>query len=136
MSDNVVDNVRSGLLLDDIMPEEIVHKRELGESFVVNIVTSWCPDCTVRQAQFIEGFASRLQAHGLHAFQCVVQHERTVFVTDEHKKLTENCGGHGYPRTVLFFKGQLVDWENVEIVTAQGLEELVVQFLKKISSAQ
>ncbi len=130
------EHVRQGLLLNEITPQEIARKQAQRESFVVNVVTSWCPDCTVRQAQFIEDFANRLNDHGLAVFQCTVQHERGVFISEEHETLTDSCGGHGYPRTVLFINGKIADRENVEIITAQGLEELAESFLRQMGSIQ
>jgi len=135
MLQRVNKDMRQGLLLKEITPEEIVNKQGQRESFVVNIVTSWCPDCTVRQAQFIEDFAGKLQNLGLAVFQCTVQHERGVFIGGEHENLTASCGGHGYPRTVLFINGEIADWENVEIVTAEGLGDLAERFLSKVGSS-
>lgn len=133
---NLSGSQHNGLLLSEITPEEILSKCTQNESFVVNIVTSWCPDCTVRQAMFIEDFAQKLISEGLDVYQCTVQRERDVFISQEHAQFTEKCGGHGYPRTVLFVRGDLTDWDNVEIVSEHGLGVLAVRFLEKIRAAK
>lgn len=94
---------------EQITPDEIAKKLAAKETFVVNIVASWCPDCTVRQVLNLEVFSGILAKAGFKLYQCTVQEERGIFKSKAHEDFTLNCGGHGYPRTVLISKGQICD---------------------------
>ncbi len=84
-----------------LQPEEVRQKMAAGDTFVLNVVTDWCPDCSMRQHPNLPGFVSRLAGAGLQVFQLIVQHQRLVFLSDDHEEMVENFGGHGYPRTIL-----------------------------------
>ncbi|MFT4994022.1 MAG: hypothetical protein ACI965_001044, partial [Paraglaciecola sp.] len=43
------DKTQSASLLQIVEPVEVNRRMATGDTFVVNVVTAWCPDCTVRQ---------------------------------------------------------------------------------------
>lgn len=98
------------------------------ETFVLNIVAQWCPDCTERQAQHLTVFAEQLSEADLDIVELKVQEERLVFLSPEHEEFVETLGGHGYPRTVLIKAGEAVDSDNVEMITEQQLSDLATRF--------
>lgn len=114
-------------------PEDIQTHISNKETFVLNLVAQWCPDCTERQSLYIDGFAKKLGLNGLLVYQVNVQVERKVFLSDVHAALTELCGGHGYPRTVLVKDGELIDTDNVEVITEAGLDELAQRFVSRLA---
>lgn len=116
----------------EISPSDIDQKRVNQQTFVLNIVTRWCPDCTIRQAAVIKHFIERMQHAGVEVVQCTVQHQKGLFLSEEHEALTNFCGGHGYPRTVLFIKGDLANWQNVEVVTEADLIQLADEFVAQL----
>jgi len=118
--------------IKEISPSDIERLIEQKATFVLNIVTSWCPDCTVRQIKHIPSFAAWLNSYDIRFYQCTVQYERDTFVSPEHESLVKSCGGHGYPRTVLFKNGILVDNDNVEIMTREDLDLLGDKFISQL----
>jgi thiol-disulfide isomerase/thioredoxin len=99
-----------------------------GETFVLNVVTDWCPDCTNRQHPNLPGFAAKMTQAGVAVFQLTVQAQRLVFLSNSHEQMVKQFGGHGYPRTILIKKGK--DEESaVEIMTEKGLLSLADHFI-------
>lgn len=111
-----------------------VQKRINGqESFVLNIVASWCPDCTEEQAPNLAGFAEQIKP--LELVNLKVQEQKRVYLSEEHERFTKQLGGHGFPRTVLFLRGVAVDAENVEVLTADALRALAEHFLQQAANS-
>lgn len=115
-------------MLIDATLNEIENLMTAQQSFVLNIIASWCPDCTERQATQIDGFADRLQPAGLDVYQLNVQDEKRVYLNDALAQFVAELGGHGFPRTVLFHHGKPVDADNVEVFTEDGLKLLAGKF--------
>ena len=99
------------------------------ESFVLNITAAWCPDCTEKQLPNLQSFSEYVGAHLLDVVCLQVQIERKVYISEKHESFVLALGGHGFPRTVLYRKGMLVDADNVEIFTASGLTNLASRFI-------
>lgn len=122
-------------IAEHIVPSEIEKKSVAQETFVINIVTSWCPDCTVKQIVNLKMFSELLVKAGIKLYQCNVQDERGVFLSEECEELTSKCGGHGYPRTVLIKNGKIADSNNVEIVSIESLTKLSNRFLARCANS-
>lgn len=114
-------------------PVDIYRRMAAGDTFVVNVVTAWCPDCTERQSQYIDGFEKKMQLHGVDVLQVVVQIKKGDFISSEHERVTTQFGGPGYPRTVLIKHGDVVDQDNVEIITEDTLSALATRFAQIIA---
>ena len=114
--------------VQSLQPEEVKQKMAAGDTFVLNVVTDWCPDCSIRQHPNLPGFVSRLAGAGLQVFQLTVQHQRLIFLSDDHEQMVENFGGHGYPRTILIVEGKEVE-SAVEVMTEQDLAALADHFI-------
>ncbi len=112
-----------------ITPYDIESKCIAQETFVVNITASWCPDCSVRQVVNLQMFSDLLEKAHIRLYQCVAQEERGVFKSKAHEDFIHKCGGHGYPRTVLIKNGKIVDSDNVEIVSLEGLANLANRYI-------
>jgi thiol-disulfide isomerase/thioredoxin len=110
-----------------ISPFEFEQKIQQKKSFVLNVVANWCSDCTA-QNDNIAAFSNLLAEDKLPVFQLVAQQEKGVFVDIDHLMLIESLGGHGYPRTVLIVKGNVISTNNVEIVSEQALMLLANDF--------
>ena len=107
--------------------EQLIDKKA---TFVLNIIASWCPDCTDRQAPLLPEFTRQLQSAELPLYQLLVQQERKVFLSEAHQQVVDNLGGHGYPRTVLFKDGKALDSDNVEVIEAETLSQLAERFMR------
>ena len=118
-----------------LQPEEVRQKMAAGETFVLNVVTDWCPDCSMRQHPNLPGFVSRLEEAGVKVFQLIVQHQRLVFLSDDHEQMVERFGGHGYPRTILIVQGKEVE-SAVEVMTGQDLAALADHFINLVQSGE
>jgi thiol-disulfide isomerase/thioredoxin len=116
-------------------PEEIQTRIKNGETFVLNLVSSWCPDCTERQQPNFPSFIKTIEKAGIVVYQCVVQEKRLVFLTDAHEALTDALGGHGYPRTTLILKGEAV-LSRVEVMDALALGMLADEFVGLLPAFQ
>jgi hypothetical protein len=46
--------------VQSLQPEEVKQKIAAGDTFVLNVVTDWCPDCSMRQHPNLPAFAGRL----------------------------------------------------------------------------
>ncbi|MGX9419047.1 hypothetical protein ACWU4D_17040 [Vibrio sp. WJH972] len=122
------DQFSSGLQI--VEPDDINRRIASGDTFVVNVVTAWCPDCTERQALHIGRFTQEMHSHGIDVLQVTVQLSKGNFISVAHEKLTELFGGHGYPRTVLINHGKIADQDNVEVITETTLLELAKKFVQ------
>ncbi|MFQ3236757.1 MAG: thiol:disulfide interchange protein [Paraglaciecola sp.] len=126
---------QSASLLKIAEPVEVKRRMASGDTFVVNVVTAWCPDCTERQTLHIGSFAQKMKSHGIDVLQVNVQLLRGYFIGVEHEKITTQFGGHGYPRTVLIKHGNVADQNNVEIITEDTLSELARKFIQIIAKS-
>ena len=111
---------------------EVNRRILMRDTFVVNIVTEWCPDCTERQPPHIAAFTQKMHIHGVNVLQVNMQSQKGEFISVEHEKLTSQFGGPGYPRTVLIRHGKVVDQNNVEVISEDGLTALTKKFIKII----
>jgi len=102
-----------------------------GETCIVNLTASWCPDCT-DQAQNLALFAEAFAEQKVPCYTLAVQEEKRIYLSDEHQVFTESVGGHGFPRTVLVINGEVVDADNVEVISAVQLAELAEAFLAQL----
>ena len=107
---------------------EVLAFVEAKKDFVLNIVAGWCPDCTENQAPNLPEFAAQLEAVQLPLYNLLAQQEKRVYLTQELEEFVETLGGHGFPRTVLFKNGEVIDANNVEYMTSEQLQELVRRF--------
>ncbi len=114
--------------VQSLQPEEVRQKMAAGDTFVLNVVTDWCPDCTRRQHPNLPAFVGKLAGAGLRVFQLTVQHQRLVFLSDDHEEMVEDFGGHGYPRTILIKQGKEVE-SAVEVMTGEDLAALADRFI-------
>lgn len=121
-------------MLTDISPAEVRQQIEQRKTFVVNIVASWCPDCVERQRPHLPGFVEKVEKAGIPVCQCTVQKEKLVFISDDHEALTNDFGGHGYPRTVLVIKGEVED-SRVEVMDPLSLDMLAIEYMERVCSA-
>ena len=117
-------------LIQIVEPIGVNSRIAAGDTFVVNVVAAWCPDCTVRQKQHIDNFAQEMKSHGIDVLQVNVQLQRGDFISTKHEAMTTQFGGHGYPRTVLIRHGNIADQDNVEVVTEEGLSVLAKKFIE------
>jgi len=124
------DKTQQVSFLQIVEPAEINRRMALGDTFAVNVVAAWCPDCTERQKLHIESFAQKMKSHGVDVLQVNVQLLKGNFIGPEHEQITTQFGGHGYPRTVLIKHGNVADQNNVEIITEDTLLELARKFLE------
>jgi thiol:disulfide interchange protein len=129
------DKTQSASLLKIVEPVDVNRRMAAGDTFVVNVVTAWCPDCTERQKLHIGSFAQKMKSHGIDVLQVNVQLLRGYFIDAEHEKITTLFGGHGYPRTVLINHGNVADQNNVEIITEDTLSELARKFIQIIAKS-
>ena len=118
--------------LNNITIEQLRQLQKDGATFVLNITANWCPDCTERQVHHLPQFSGILKEYDVTLYGLMVQEVKGEFLSDDHQKLVEELGGHGYPRTVFFADGQAVDSDNVEVITEDGLQQLANRFAKLI----
>ena len=122
-------------LVNEIPINELETKIAAKQTFVINIVADWCPDCTQRQRPHLPAFIVQLEAAGLPFYQIKVQKEKRIFISEKHRVMTENFGGHGYPRTALLIDGEIQEDSKLEKTTAEELEIVAVEFLEKIQQS-
>jgi len=127
------DKAPSASPLKNVEPDEINRRMAKGDTFVVNVVAAWCPDCTERQKLHIGGFAQKMKCHGIDVLQVNVQLLKGRFIGAAHEQITNQFGGHGYPRTVLIKHGDVADQNNIEIITEDTLSELASKFIQIIT---
>lgn len=121
--------------LQPLQPDEVRQKMAAGETFVLNVVTDWCPDCTQRQHPNLPALTDPLTRAGIDVYQLTVQHQRLVFLTDDHAQLVEQFGGHGYPRTIALKAGKEVE-SAVEVMTREDLSALAERFIQLLQSGK
>ncbi|MEG3753620.1 thioredoxin domain-containing protein [Psychromonas arctica] len=109
-----------------IKPDTFYEKIEQQDSFVLNIVASWCSDCTDQQNN-ISSLVDTLDVK-LPVLQLTAQNERGVFIDQQHQDLVDEMGGHGYPRTILVIAGKVLSTDNVEVIKQQDLINLANKF--------
>ncbi|REG82125.1 TlpA family protein disulfide reductase [Marinomonas pollencensis] len=119
--------------VNTVDPADVYQRMALGETFVVNVVTAWCPDCTERQKPHLAAFVKEMASHEVAVLQVRVQLEKGCFISPEDEKLTLQFGGPGYPRTVLVKAGRVVDQDNVEVITPEGLATLAAKFIAQLT---
>jgi thiol-disulfide isomerase/thioredoxin len=98
-----------------------------SDVFVLNIVASWCSDCTA-QAENLPAFAPLCSTGRLPFYQLNVQDIKDQYLSAQHEALTIKLGGRGYPRTVLMSGNKIVDSDNVEIIRREQLVALADKF--------
>ena len=130
---NPNNKAQSASPLKNVEPAEVNRRMTMGDTFVVNLVAAWCPDCTERQKLHIGGFAQKMKFHGIDVLQVNVQLLKGRFIGVEHEQITNQFGGHGYPRTVLIKHGNVADQNNVEIIAEDTLSELARKFIQIIA---
>lgn len=118
-------------MVQEISPQEIRQRMAEGQTFVVNVVATWCPDCVERQRPNFSVFSDKMAQAGVPVYQCTVQEEKLVFLSPEHEELTASFGGHGYPRTTLIVRGEVVE-SRVEVMDALALAMLAHTFRDRI----
>ncbi len=114
-------------MITELSPAEVLERMKQNQTFVLNVVAAWCPDCTERQEPNFQGFVQKMEEAGIPVYQCCVQIERLVFISEEHESLTNGFGGHGYPRTVLIKNGKMAD-SRVEVMDGLALSMLADEF--------
>jgi thiol:disulfide interchange protein len=108
---------------EELKPAEVRQRMQDAESFVLNVVAAWCPDCTERQQPNFPTFVEKMKGAGIPVYQCCVQTKKLVFDSAEHEELTAELGGHGYPRTVFFKEGKML-LSRVEVMDSLALSML------------
>lgn len=109
-----------------IKPSTFQEKVEQEHSFVLNILASWCSDCT-QQQENINSLVRTLDTE-LPVCQLVAQQTKGIFIDQQHQDLVDELGGHGYPRTVLVIAGKVLSTDNVEVISEQDLVNLANKF--------
>ena len=91
----------------NITPDQIRLHIQQKRSFILNIVTGWCPDCTIKQVKNIHLLTESADNLKLPLYQISVQNHRDIYLSLKHKHITLLFGGHGYPRTIYINKGDI-----------------------------
>jgi hypothetical protein len=81
----------------------------------------------------LPNFVHRLQQAGIDVLELNAQDQQRIYLSPAHQAITEAFGGHGFPRTLLIHDGQVVDSDNVEVMTLAGLEALAIRFVEKVT---
>jgi thiol-disulfide isomerase/thioredoxin len=119
-------------MIKNIDPTKANQLLNSNESFIINIVTSWCSDCTA-QAENLPLFAEQFAIKGVAVYQINVQDVKNQYISAEHEALTVKLGGRGYPRTVLILNNKIVDPDNIEIVSSEQLLTLANRFSLRLN---
>jgi thiol-disulfide isomerase/thioredoxin len=114
-------------MIKNIDPAKANQLLNSNASFILNIVTSWCGDCTA-QAENFPLFADQFAVKGIAVYQINVQDVKDQYISAEHEVLTVKFGGRGYPRTALVLNNKIVDANNVEMVSREQLSILANKF--------
>lgn len=122
----------TSLASTEISADIVLNKLKNKGTFVLNIVAHWCPDCTKSQLSHLLAFRQSLNENGLPFFQYCPQIERRVFISSKDESLTEQFGGHGFPRTVLVIRGKITDANNVEVIEEKSLQALATRFINQL----
>jgi thiol-disulfide isomerase/thioredoxin len=105
------------------------------QSFVLNIVASWCPDCTEAQFPHTETFRAVVNEAGIEFYNLVAQEVKGDFLSPLHEALVESAGGHGYPRTTLWINGVLRENDHIEVTELDDLIALGKHFVEVVNAA-
>ena len=105
---------------------------KLKETYILNLVVAWCPDCT-EQAKNLNYFASCFIESGIVVYELNVQDTKNLFLSPALQHLTEQLGGHGFPRTILIKNGESIDADNVEVISKVQLSALAEKFKEQLS---
>ncbi len=97
------------------------------DSFILNVVATWCSDCT-EQAHNLESFVAAVSEFDLSVFELTAQEAKGEYKSAEIADLIAQLGGHGFPRTVLIKKGNIISADNVEMISEQELLQLAKKF--------
>lgn len=108
--------------------EQIEKSITNAETCVVNLTAAWCSDC-IDQAENFALFSERLSSKKVSCYTVVMQQTKNVYLSDSHQSFTELVGGHGFPRTLLVIKGNVVDTDNVEVISESQLNGLAEKFI-------
>ncbi len=111
-------------------PEDVTSRIEAGKTFVLNIVTEWCRDCTEHQRPYFPEFVRRLNVSGIEVLELNVQEEREGFISEANKEILSNFQERRYPRTVLVVDGKISDSENIEVIEPEELNSLASRFIE------
>ena len=110
-----------------ILPATFYEKVKNKQSFVLNVLASWCSDCTEQQVN-IQAFSNLMAENQLEVLQLTAQKEKGIYIDADHQTLIEALGGHGYPRTVLVLNGKVVSSDHVEVISESDLTKLAETF--------
>lgn len=111
--------------------ENLKNSLTAQETLVINLTAKWCSDCT-DQVKNLRSFSDALEQKQIDCYSLSVQTEKNIYLSLEHQAFTELLGGHGFPRTVLVIKGQIVDADNVEVISKDELKALSKVFLAQL----
>lgn len=111
--------------------EDIKNSLAAGKTCVINITADWCSDC-IDQAPNLSVLSDALQQQQIDCYSLSVQSEKNVYLSPEHQDFTMLLGGHGFPRTVFAINGEIVDADNVEVISQTELSALSKVFLAQL----
>jgi len=97
------------------------------DSFILNVVATWCSDCTDQRLN-LESFVAAVAEYNLSVFELIAQETKGEYISPEIGGLIEQFGGHGFPRTVLINKGNIISADNVEMISENALLQLANKF--------
>lgn len=106
---------------------EFEQKISNKESFILNVVATWCSDCTDQRLN-LESFVASVAEYDLSVFELTAQETKGEYISSEIAGMIEQFGGHGFPRTILIKKGNIISVDNVEIISEQALLQLAKKF--------
>ena len=106
---------------------EFEQKISNKESFILNVVATWCSDCTDQRLN-LESFVASVAEYDLSVFELTAQETKGEYISPEIAGVIEQFGGHGFPRTILISKGNIISADNVEIISEQALLQLAKKF--------
>ena len=118
-------------MVKPVNAEQIQDIIKLKETCILNLVASWCSDCTEQSNNF-NFFASSFIAQGVSVYELNVQDDKNIFLSPLHLQLTQQFGGHGFPRTILIREGESIDADNVEVISKEKLSELADKFKEQL----
>lgn len=128
MKNNTLPLTEQVQLNTSITPDQIRSLIQQKKSFVLNIVTEWCPDCTIKQVRNIHLLIESAAELKLPFHQIIVQTQRDMYLSIKHQHLTLLFGGHGYPRTIHIDKGEIKS--NKTEVTGKNDLQLFISDIK------
>lgn len=116
-----------------ITASELDQKVKQKQSFILNVIATWCSDCT-EQGGNMQIFVKAMAAAELEVFNLIAQKEKRVFIDSQYETLINKLGGHGFPRTILIKDGAMMSADNVEVISEQALATLAIKFKSLIST--